>query len=385
MALSESQIQAILDAAEKIEEKINRIEATAEKLKDADSLKEQLASIGAKQTELAKQLLDIQRAGDSNPAGGKKELSLGQRFVQSASFKDFVSGKSARATLSVDLAAITTPAGSVPPDRLPGVKGKPNLANVVESMFPHVATSSNLIEYLQENTFTNGAKATAEGAAKPESQITFSKKEAPVRTIAHWIRITKQLAQDSEAVAAFIDMRMAYGVARAIEKQILTGDGSGDNLSGIFKSGNFVPHGFTASAHGADFDGLDAIRRSAAVMSVAGYHASHVILNPLDYDDILGKKDKQGRYLFGDPSKSAGSTVWGLQPVISPEVTKGQFMVADPLMGGTVYERTGIDLQAFEQDGDNVTKNLITVRAEKRIAFSVDVVDCFVGGALKIA
>lgn len=134
-----------------------------------------------------------------------------------------------------------------------------------------------------------------------------------------------------------------------------------------------------------DFTGLDAIRRSAAVITMAGYNPSHVILHPLDYDDILGMKDKQGRYLFGDPSGAADSVVWGLQPCVSPEVTQGKFMVVDPLMGGTVYDRTGLELQAFPQDGDNVQKNLVTIRAEKRVAFSVDAVGCFVGGDLKIA
>lgn len=388
MTLSETQIQALLASAEKIDQKIAALEATAEKIGDLAAFKDQIDSIGAKQRELADKLVTLQRAGAAHLGGdGKAEQkTLGQIFVESQAYKDFVSGKSARAILSLDLAqlASTTPSGSVPAHRLPGVKGAPTLPNSVEALFPHVATSSNLIEYLQEKSFTNAAAAVAEGAQKPESGFGFEKKEAPVRTIAHWVKITKQLAEDAEAVAAFITLRMMYGVERAIEKQIISGDGTSEKLSGIFKTGNYTPHGFTTTKQGADFTGLDAIRRSAAVITMAGYNATHVILHPLDYDDILGMKDKQGRYLFGDPSGSADSVVWGLQPCISPEVTQGQFMVADPLMGGTVYERSGVELQAFPQDGDNVQKNLVTIRAEKRVAFSVDAVSCFVGGALKI-
>lgn len=389
MNLSETQIQAMLTAAEKIDEKIARLEDAQDKLGDLSAFKDQIESIGVKQKELADKLISLQRADGACLGGNGKteQKTLGQLFVESQAFHDFSEGKTARATLSIDvaqLAAVTTPADSVQTHRLPGVKSAPTLPNSVEALFPHVATNSNLIEYLQEKSFTNAAAAVAEGAQKPESGFGFEKKEAPVRTIAHWVKITKQLAEDADAVAAFINLRMAYGVARAIEKQIIAGDGSSENLAGIFKEGNYTPHGFTTTKQGADFNGLDAIRRSAAVITMAGYNPSHVILHPLDYDDILGMKDKQGRYLFGDPSGAADSVVWGLQPCVSPEVTQGKFMVVDPLMGGTVYDRTGLELQAFPQDGDNVQKNLVTIRAEKRVAFSVDAVGCFVGGNLKI-
>ena len=39
----------------------------------------------------------------------------------------------------------------------------------------------------------------------------------------------------------------------------------------------------------------------------------------------------------------------------------------------------------FEQDSDNVQRNLYTVRVECRMAFAVENAACFVGGALAIA
>lgn len=379
-----AQLDALMKTAEKLDAKVDAVEKLADKLEDASAFRDQLAALGTKQKELADEILTMKREGKINLGQADGEKTAGELFAESAEFKDFVSGKTAKATLSVNLAEIKTPADSVLPQRIPGIQAKPELRNTIEAAFPHVPTSSNLIEFLREQQFTNGAAAVAEAGQKPESQITFKKAEAPVRTIAHWIRITKQLAQDAEAVAAFINTRMAYGVARAIEKQILTGDGTSESLSGIFHEGNYVPHGFTQAKEGAGFTGLDAIRRSAAVISMAGYSPNAVMLHPLDHDDILGMKDKQGRYLFGDPSRAPGAQIWGLEPLVSPDVEKGKFMVADTLMGATVYERTATELQAFEQDGDNVTKNLITIRAEKRLAFAVEVVDCFVGGDLKI-
>lgn len=47
--------------------------------------------------------------------------------------------------------------------------------------------TSNALEYVRENVFTNAAALIAEGTLKPESNITFTKETANVKTIAHWI------------------------------------------------------------------------------------------------------------------------------------------------------------------------------------------------------
>jgi hypothetical protein len=41
-------------------------------------------------------------------------------------------------------------------------------------------------------------------------------------------------------------------------------------------------------------------------------------------------------------------------------------------MLATVYNRSGTVVEMFEQDGDNVQKNLITIRAEARLALAVE-------------
>ena len=266
-----------------------------------------------------------------------------------------------------------------------GIKAEPELPNAVKDAFPGVPTSSNSISYLKESAFTNSAAETAEGGDKPESKMEFTEADAPVRTIAHFIRVTKQLAEDAPALAAYINHRMMYGLNRRIEKQLIVGDGTGQNLSGIFTTGNYTVHGFTEDNMPADSNVLDLIRRCGATMRKVGYTPSVVFLNPMDFDTIRGMKDKNGNYLMGSPLQ-AGTDIrpWGLRVVESPEVTEGKFMVADPIMGATIYERSAPVIEMFEQDANNVTKNLYTIRCETRMAFAVESANCFVGGDLAI-
>lgn len=377
-------MEKLIEQAANIEKKLGELASQrAADEKQAADLAEQIKTLSEEQAKLGKKMLELQQSSQVVKVGGEKKVSLGAQFVGSQPYADLMAGKLTKATLAA-ASPVVTPNGSVPVDYR-GIKGEPELPNVVTMAFPHVATQSNAISYLKEKAFTNSAAETAEGSAKPESKMEFEEADAQVRTIAHYIRVTKQLAEDAPALAAYINHRMMYGLHRRIEKQLLVGDGSGQNLSGIFTAGNYTAHGFTEDNMPAGSNVLDLIRRCAATMRKAGYTPSVVFLNPMDFDTLRGMKDSNGNYMMGSPLQ-AGTDIrpWGLRVIESPEVAEGKFMVADVRMGATVYDRTAPVLEMFEQDADNVTKNLYTVRCECRLAFAVESANCFVGGDLEI-
>lgn len=371
----------LIELAQKIESQIASLSAQkAQDDKSKAELEARLKELGDKQAELGRKFLTMQQEAQ-NKGADEATKTLGVQFVESQGYSDLMSGRVTKATL----ATVKTPAGAVQPD-YKGIKGAPELPPTVASAFAHVPTSSNLINFMQEESYNNKAAETAEGAQKPESEITFKSVNVPVVTIAHYIRITKQLAEDAPALAAYINSRMGYGLERRIDKQLINGDGSSTNLAGIFKEGNYVPHGFTKTNMPADSTNLDLIRRCAATMRKSGYHANVLFLNPMDFDTLRGMKDKSGQYLMGSPLQ-AGNDIrpWGLRVVETPEVEDGKFMVGDTVMGATVHDRSAPVIEMFEQDSDNVTKNLYTIRAECRLAFSIESVNCFIGGDLEIA
>lgn len=369
------------EAAEKLEAKLA---AVAEDRKASDKARdEQLKALSDKQVELAKSMLEVEQKLAKAPAQvQKKAATLGSVLTDSKLYADFVSGRTR--SVSASLAAITTPGNGVPAYRVPGVVGSPEQTFDVERAFSHVPTASNAIEYLKVSSETNAAAAVAEGAAKPESAFTFSVATAPVRTIAHYVRVSRQLADDAAAVTAYINNRLAYGLNVAVEKQLIAGDGTGQNLSGIFTTGNFTVHGLT-TANFANASELDVVRRAATLLRMANFTPSVVFLNPLDYDALIGEKDKQGRYMLANPTAENTQNLWGLRPILSSQITSGQFIVADAAQGATIYDRMSTEVAMFEQDADNVTSNLITIRAEKRLAFAIENTAAFVGGELVLS
>lgn len=377
-------MEKLLEQAANIEAKLSELSSTrAKDAQQAADMAEQIKALSEEQAKLGKKMLDLQQKAQSVSVGGEKALSLGAMFTKSQAYADLMAGKITKATLAA-ASPVVTPAGSVPVDYR-GIKGEPQLPNVVTNVFPHANTSSNAISYLKEKSFENSAAETAEAAAKPESKMEFEEADASVRTIPHFIRVTKQLAEDAPALAAYINNRMMYGLDRRIERQLLVGDGTGQNLSGIFNAGNFTAHGFTTSTMPEGSTVLDLIRRCASTMRKTGYTPTVLFLNPMDFDTLRGMKNQNGDYLMGSPLQ-AGTDIrpWGLRVVESPEVEEGKFMVADPLMGATIYDRSAPVIEMFEQDSDNVQKNLYTIRCECRMAFAVESANCFIGGDLEI-
>jgi len=70
---------------------------------------------------------------------------------------------------------------------------------------------------------------------------------------------------------------------------------------------------------------------------------------------------------------SMGPRLWGLRVVQSVGMTADTFAVGDFTQHGTIYNREGVVVDMSESDSDNFTKNLITLRAERRLALASEV------------
>ena len=161
--------------------------------------------------------------------------SLGTQVINSDAFK----GWNRRGKIAIDIATktITTATGSggafIAPDRRPEVSPLPRRRLTIRDLIPSDTTVSNSVEYPRQLTRTNAAAPVAEGATKPESDYTWELVTSPVRTIAHWVPVSKQAADDLAVLRATIDNELRFGLALEEERQLLDGDNTGQNLAGI--------------------------------------------------------------------------------------------------------------------------------------------------------
>ena len=389
-------IEAVLKAVESVESKIKTMDAKAsgelETLgKVSADTKAALDGLGVQQRELADRIMRLEQKGSARADDGASVLpeGYGQQFVKAAGLSDVqrqIVGGRRFGSFGVDLKnTVTNAIGNTYSQRQPGIVPGASRTLQIEGLLTTVPASANAIDYLVENVFTNAATEVAEGALKPESSLTLTPKTMPVSTVAHWIKITKQLAADNAALAAYINARMIYGVNLRAENQLVAGNGTAPNISGLASAGNFTAHGYTAAslaAAGLANNRFDLIGKMIGDAAASEHPADAILLNPFDWWTMRLAKGTDGRYLLGDPGSVVAPSLFGLPLVATNAIGADTVMVGAFGLGATLHNREGVVVEMSDSDGDNFQRNLITIRAERRLALTVEVPAAFRFGDL---
>lgn len=380
------ELKEVMEALDKIEGKMDET---------SKSNTAELKKLGDEQTKFARQILELQQNGVKTQAPARVK-SAGESFVDSDGFKAFAGGSAQKARVELkeegadataDSTILTPTGGVIQAYRRPGVMPGAFRPLTIEGLFPSLPIATNAFEYVKETDdgFENGAKFVAEGAQKPFGKTAFETVTGTVKTVAHLARVSKQLMADGPALVAYINQRLVYGVDLVVEDQLVSGDGTGQNLSGIFTDGNFTAHGATAvdlPAAGATL--FDLILFAKTKVEKAFFRPNVILLNPVNWSQMLMMKNGSGDYYLGHPASVAPKTLWGLPIWTTPAIPEGKFMVGDFTQAATLWTRQGMTVETFEQDVDNVQKNLVTIRAERRLGFGIERVAALVGGDLAL-
>lgn len=339
--------------------------------KASDELKaltEQHAEVHAELAKMGDAMTALEQKSVAQASESKAE-GVGSQFVNSDAFKSFMAGSTTKAAATFQNNTIVEGTGNTVtrheqlPGVVPGAFRKLRIMQTVASG----QTSSNVIYFSRELLWTSAAAETAEAATKPESTLTFEEVSEQVRTIPHFIKVSKQALDDSTFLASYLDRRMSHGVRQRIESQVVNGDGTGVNLSGWLASGN---HTVTSPLLTTDIYGL--ANKMKAEIEVADYEADYFYMNPLDWSTAETLRRGAGDSAFIAASGAVtyvnnGLTplLWGLPVITSNSIPQGTIICKS--MDADMYaSRNDVRVEMFEQDDTNVQSNLITVRAEAR-------------------
>lgn len=326
-------------------------------------------------------MVELAQKGVQMPGNQSESKSVGQRFTADQRFAEGVKsmGDSRHAsvrlevkntTINSDLSALFSDGNTVFPQQRPGVIPGDFKPLTVRDVITTITTSeTNSINALREASFTDGAAEVAQGAVKPESEIVFEQYNVPIQTVAHWIKVSRQLMNDAPAIAAYIDTRLRYGLERRVDLQLVKGNGVSPNLKGLTTSGNFTA--FTP-ASGANL--ADSINKAKYEMWAAtGVMPDTVLVNPTDWSklELLREGAGSGAYLYGAPGTAAGGMPFGVRVVMNINVTAGTFVIANLAEAATIFQReTAVVEMGYVND--DFTRNLLTLRSEERLALAVD-------------
>lgn len=355
-------------------------------------------------TAIENQKGELQKLVDKVLEMEEKGVQLRGRQTEKKGFIDFVkdhgeykslreNGKSV-AEIEVskgDMAAMqetkVTSAGLVVPQFDPTIQANPRQELRIRDLIPSVPVTGQSYTYYKELLHTRGAAPVAEGAAKPQSNVTFEQKTDLVKKIAVWIPVSDEALDDVPQLYGYLQQLLRYDLKLEEEEQILKGDGTGNNLPGVMTQATT----FTAALSKAGDTSIDTVRRAIyQVRKQAKLAADATVMTELDWMDIELQKDAQNRYLFANLQGFVTPILWG-RPVITSDSmdegngtdTGGEFLVGNFQRGATIYDRMSF-LFKVGMINDDFIKNQRALLVEERLGLAVRRNYAFVKGRFKV-
>lgn len=377
------------DVKENVKEDIK--EEVKEDVKEEVMLEE--AECGDKKEEIKKSSEDIKKSSDDiaklqqrilmlEQKGAKLmqveqpkiRLTKGAEFINSNAFKNFeksnfkghVSYEFTKGTPLTNNLETPYSVGTVGGVSDQGFVEDPKVILNIENLFAHAPIADNTFLYMPL-TVTGNAGFIAEGSAKPETTFKVDAKTGQVKTIATWTKVSEQLFADKSQLINILDNNLTHAVDVTVQNQLISGDGLGENLSGISKVGNFTDY---VTGAGTATNTVDLLRNVAFKMRGANIDNLTIVLNWADWSALLGLKSTSNEYLINGILDPVKQTIYGIPVVLSSAMTAGKFAMGNFKMGGIVFDKTSMALE-IDRTGDDFTKNLITIRAERRLGFAV--------------
>lgn len=345
-----------------------------------------LEKLSAKATELTDKCLELEQKMSAKKDSEIQIVdSIGEMFTKSDVFKAMQERRGGSARMELK-AAIVNATGQNQPlvadMRVPGIINNPDRRFTIRDALPVGRTSSNLVQFTRELVFTNNAgpqyaSPARENVTKPESGITFELANAPVVTLAHWIPVSKQVLDDAPQLQGYINGRLMYGLKLEEEDQLLNGNGSGSNISGLLDSGNFTPYN---RAQTGDTN-VDTIRRAITQGALSEYNVDTIVLNPADWEEIELTKATDGQYIWANPALVAGPQLWGRRVIATNSIAQGTFLTGAFSMGAQVWDRADAQMLLSFENSDNFVKNMATLLVEERLALTVYRPSAFISGS----
>ena len=363
------QTAATAEAKAQIEAKMAELKS---KLDEIETLKAQIVVLkdaADKNQEALDGLIAAKNAKAANPETKSFNSLLAEGITENADkIKSIKKGQSvsfemkavADMTFGVNFATADNSVTTV----RPGIIELPKRKLHIRQLLNGGAMGTSNFAYVKEVAGEEAPETVLEGGAKNQFHLSLQEVESPSQYVAGYIRISRKMLDDVQGMTTFLQSRLMELLLRTEDTQIISGDGTSPNLSGITDSGNFTAASTSETA--------EAMMLIDAISQLEGYdrEANGILLNPTDYWN-LAKLTNLNQSSAVVTSENGVLRIGGVPVFRSTAVTVDKYIVGDWVMGANLLTREAPRVEFFYEDGTNVTTNKVTVRVEERVALPI--------------
>lgn len=240
---------------------------------------------------------------------------------------------------------------------------------VVADLFSAGAITGTVLQYPVFDELEGNATMVEEtGAATQVHWKDPTWKQDKIGKVASFFGISEDMMDDLSWVIGEINDAAQYDLKLQEETQLLSGDGSENNLTGLFNRGIQTMD---------NKDGLsDADRLSKAALQITtttNFQADAYVMNPLDFWKLTIAKDANGNYL----NLTDGAKLWNIPTVATAAITEGTALVG-AFKSAKVLRKGGLVVKMTDSDTDDFLHFKQKCRVSERLGLQVKYPKAFV-------
>ena len=234
---------------------------------------------------------------------------------------------------------------------------------VIRDLFGAESISGSTLVYLVEGAIQGAPAVTAEGAEKP--QVHFADptpKTVSLTKVACHIKESDEYINDYPFLASAINGRLLYELGLVEQNKLVTD---------LLATSGIGTGSITAAATYQDV-AEEILKAAMDVEAASGFAADAIALNPADWFKLRTLKLTSNEYFGGGPFGAQNiPNLWGIPVCVTSAVAANKFIIGAFKTCGSVVQNGGVSVEAVNTDQDDFVKNLMTIRAEERLALAV--------------
>lgn len=224
-----------------------------------------------------------------------------------------------------------------------------------------------------ESTTVRAAAMVAEGGTFPESTAKWKQYTLPVQKVGDTLPITEEFFEDEQMFYSELGMFLRTNVEIEVNSQIINGDGTGNNLTGLIASTPAYVPVASGITDASIYDLIVKLREDISSTGGNKYRSNFALMNISDINQMKLKKDANNNYVLPPFVDRSGNVVDGITVVEDNAVVANTMYLGDSRFA-RIYERTGIDISTGTIDQQFV-EDAMTLKVRKRLAFLIRTVD----------
>ena len=239
-------------------------------------------------------------------------------------------------------------------------------------------TSSLTVDWVERTSKTDAAAIRAEGAAMAEGALGYTERSVKAKIVSELMKATKESLKDTDFLASEINTELISDVMLALDAQLLSGDGVGNNIKGVLEYAQAFAAGAFATAVQAPNE-ADVIRVALNQIVLAGkgkYLPDYILMNPTDVATIDLTKSTTDNYIKVPFVSNGVDAVKNVRILENTGMTAGTYVIGD-FKRAKAFLRDSLEIKIWDQNQDDAEKNLATITGNIRVAFRIKNQDAY--------